>query len=127
MKRFLAYFFLTCSLVLVFGHSILPHSHLEKDYNVYEISEARTLSLSEIIKLALTSDLGINHLEEFRDSDVQAYSYDISENDVIISTDDELKFGVYHFLTKPHLVSDEELLPPCCFTSKLLRAPPHFS
>lgn len=127
MKRFLAYFFLSCSLVLVFGHSILPHSHVEKDYSICEISEAKSLSLSEIIKLALSNDLGINHLEEFKDSEVHAYKYDVLEINVIIFTVDEVKFVGFHFLNKPHLISDVELLSPHCFTSKQLRAPPYFS
>ena len=65
MRKSFAYFFLSCSLILVLGHSILPHNHVEKEHNVCKISASEHLSLGDIIKLALAHNLGANHLEEY--------------------------------------------------------------
>jgi hypothetical protein len=68
MKRSFEYFFLSCSLILILGHSIEPHSHMEKEYPVFEISVVKNLSLTEIITHSLAHNLGANHLNEFRNS-----------------------------------------------------------
>jgi hypothetical protein len=68
MKKSIVYFFLSCSLILVLGHSIVPHSHMEKEYPVFEISVVKNLSLTEIITQSLAHNLGVNHLNEFRNS-----------------------------------------------------------
>ena len=65
MRKSFAYFFLSCALILVLGHSILPHSHLEQADSACEVTEAKDLSIADIIELALAQNIGINHLEEF--------------------------------------------------------------
>jgi len=66
VKRIIATFFLSCALLLLFGHSVLPHNHQEQDHVACEISEVKALSWPEIIKIALAHDLGANHLEEYK-------------------------------------------------------------
>ena len=51
--------------MFVLGHSILPHSHMEDERLSYSISKEK--SFTDIIKLALSHDLGANHLEEYND------------------------------------------------------------
>ena len=65
MKKSFAYFFLSCSLILVLGHSFLPHSHIERQKDMCEISVSRDLTIAEIIKISLAHNLGSNHLEEY--------------------------------------------------------------
>ena len=65
MRKSLANFFLTCALILVLGHAILPHSHLERAACACEVTEVQDLSMADIIKLALAQNIGTNHLEEF--------------------------------------------------------------
>ncbi|MCG8308781.1 MAG: hypothetical protein MI975_15410 [Cytophagales bacterium] len=66
MGKGFAYFLLTCALVLVLGHSILPHNHMEGEYAECEIRATKDLSIADILKLALAHNLGANHLEEFK-------------------------------------------------------------
>ena len=66
MRRHFAYFFLTCSLILVLGHSIMPHNHVEQEHAACEIKNAKNLSIAELLKLALAHNLGANHLEEYK-------------------------------------------------------------
>ena len=66
MRKKFAYFLLSCSLVFILGHSVMPHDHFAHECTKYELKKDRYLSLAEILKLALTHNLGINHLEEFK-------------------------------------------------------------
>jgi len=47
---------------------------VESDDNACEISENTTLSIAEVIKLALAHDLGANHLEEFENCPTLDYT-----------------------------------------------------
>ena len=66
MRKKFAYFLLSCSLLFILGHSIMPHDHIAQEHTKYEFKKESYLSLAEILKLALTHNLGINHLEEFK-------------------------------------------------------------
>jgi hypothetical protein len=59
--------FLSCSLIFVLGHSILPHSHLDNEYHLFSFNKKQSHTLTDIIKLTLSHDLGANHLEEYND------------------------------------------------------------
>lgn len=65
MRKSFTYFLLICSLILVLGHSFLPHSHIEGKKDMCEISASRDLTIAEIIKISLAHNLGSNHLEEY--------------------------------------------------------------
>ena len=74
MRKSLAYFFLTCSLVLVIGHSMLPHNHDVSQATDAHFVESNALSLADIIKITLSHNLGANHLEEYRSYDALDFS-----------------------------------------------------
>lgn len=65
MKQGLAYFFMSFSLLLVLGHSIIPHSHQEEQYSANWICDFSDPSIADILKYTLSRDLGINHLEDY--------------------------------------------------------------
>ena len=67
MSKGLKYFFISCSLLLVLGHSVVPHNHEEPTDQLCEIKATQALSLVDILKLALSNNLGANHFEEFKD------------------------------------------------------------
>lgn len=67
MNKGFKYFFLSCALLLIIGHSILPHNHVDESFVSYEIKASNTISIVEILKLALSNNLGANHFEEFKD------------------------------------------------------------
>ena len=71
MRKSLALFFLACSLLLVLGHSLIPHSHDEEIRWSFQISEKKGLSLADLAKIALSFDLGANHLEEYKTCNAQ--------------------------------------------------------
>jgi hypothetical protein len=126
MRKSLAYFFLTCSLVLVIGHSMLPHNHDRFQTENYQITERTDLSLADIIKISLSHNLGLNHLEEYRSYDVLDFNEIAPQSEII--EDRIIEFGVRFFLksqcclAKPtHLRS---LLEPLATTE---RGPPSLS
>ena len=44
----------------------MPHDHIDQEHGQYEIKASKSLSLADIVKLALTHNIGVNHLEEFK-------------------------------------------------------------
>lgn len=83
MRKSIVYLFLTCSLVLVLGHSLLPHNHIETKHIDCEIKDTKNLSLTEILKLALAHKLGANHLEEFKNCEKLEFTFGQKFNDFI--------------------------------------------
>jgi hypothetical protein len=96
MRKDLAYFFLTCSLILVIGHSMLPHNHDRFQTENYQITERSKLSLADIIKLSLSHNLGLNHLEEYRSNDALDFSEIALQSEIIV--EHIIEFGVRSFL-----------------------------
>jgi len=66
MSKVLKYIFLPCALFLVLGHSLLPHNHAEEHQLSYQIVDSGSYSFVEILTLALSSNIGANHFEEYR-------------------------------------------------------------
>lgn len=79
MKKSLAYFFLTLALVLLFGHTLLPHNHAESVVAKCEIRNNSEISIFEVLKFSLTHNLGANHLEDYNEfrSDKFSFSDDV--------------------------------------------------
>lgn len=98
MRKSLAYFFLSCSLILVLGHSLLPHNHIEKDHAACAIKQVKNLSITEILKLALAHNLGTNHLEEFKNCKKLEFTQAKSIKD-FISAEDLLAIEIIEFPT----------------------------
>jgi hypothetical protein len=78
MKKGLAHFFLTLALVLLFGHTLLPHNHAEPVVAKCEIRNKSEISIFEVLKFSLTHNLGANHLEDYNKfrSDTISFSDD---------------------------------------------------
>ena len=124
MKKSVAHFFLTCSIVLVLGHSILPHNHVDIEQNVYEYGVSKHLSLSEIFKIALTNNLGTNHLEEFHKFEKSFLIHKVSLTELnvyIAQTDITNNFSI---MGKTVLFPEGNCNDGCLVTNSQLRAPP---
>jgi len=127
MRRNISFFVLACSLILVVGHSILPHNHLDELSKPYAINENNNLSLVEIIKLTLSHDLGSNHLEEFDKGNITEYTfYDVYKEFEITG------LPILHpkISLRDHIVFQEtyaELAHQHFIQGKGLRAPPFLS
>ena len=127
MRKSFAYFFLTCSLILVLGHSILPHNHVEEEHSACEISASKDLSLGEIIKLALAHNLGAKHLEEFKNCEKLEITHGKSFN-VFIINEPEAKHTYIFPMTKQHWdLKDHVSLSEFSYSNALLRGPPSHS
>lgn len=108
MRKSLALFFLVCSLLLVLGHSFIPHSHDEEIPRPFRISEKKGLSLADLAKIAISIDLGANHLEEYNICNAQNDDQIWEISDLTHSTEAEFNlilikitnnfFGGYDFL-----------------------------
>ena len=127
MRKSFAYFFLTCSLILVLGHSILPHSHEEQVPPDCEITEAKDLSIADIIKLALAHNIGTNHLEEFKNCNKPGFpasnSFDFSLSS-ILSNDLILNLTLSQKIASP---ANQIIIPAITSLNAPLRAPPALS
>jgi len=125
VKNILTFFFLTCSLVLVFGHSILPHNHSERDYAVCEISDKEEFSFADLFTLALSNDLGAHHLEEYTGSDTQKVSLSgITSIELLKSS--SVLFPQICILTANQVspLIQFQFFAQCSLPGKGLRAPP---
>jgi hypothetical protein len=124
MRKSFAYFFLNCSLILVLGHSILPHNHVENEHNACEISTSKDLSLSDIIKLALAHNLGAKHLEEFKNCKKLELTHGKSFKIFIINKP-EAKHTSIFTMTKQHWdLNEHEFFSEFTYSNALLRGPP---
>jgi hypothetical protein len=65
MKESLATFFIFGALVVLFGHTAIPHCHENSVDQIQIITKVETQSLSDIILAALSIDLGNDHLEHY--------------------------------------------------------------
>lgn len=127
MKRILAYFFLICSFILILGHSILPHHHLEEEHRVCRVSEVKNISIAEIIILTLSHDLCANHLEEYKNCNLLAIT--TSGPQGMFPKMASTGFSIIAFLSKNEnfAISDFKLAHEYFFLCTGLRAPPHLS
>lgn len=125
MRKSPARFFLACSIMLVLGHSFIPHNHQDEIPLTFRITEKKELSLSDIVKITLSFNLGENHLEEYN-------TCKVLENDLTFQSLDFTLVSKTEFTSFQIHISNiycEE----CTFTSAssagsvLLRAPPVLS
>jgi hypothetical protein len=125
MRKSLAHFFLACSIMLVLGHSFMPHNHQDDIPLTFRITEKKNLTLADIVKFTLSFNLGANHLEEYNTCKI---------------LDDELTFQNFDFIFTVETVFSsasiyiaDHAFEGCTFTSAssagstLLRAPPVLS
>ena len=124
MRRKVAFFFLTCSVFLVLGHSILPHSHLEVTHRACTISETNHISPDDLIKLTVAHDLEANHLEE--NVDCNLLEFTPSNAQVALLKTESIGFSsiafssmIESFTFKNYSLSSQHYFPGCG-----LRAPP---
>ena len=125
MRKSLAHFFLACSIMLVLGHSLMPHNHQDDIPLTFRITEKKALSLADIVKLTFSFNLGANHLEEYKTCQVLVNELTFQSLDFTLPTKTEL----FLFPIDKSCIGCEE----CTFTSALsagniqLRAPPVLS
>jgi hypothetical protein len=125
MRKSLAHFFLACSIMLVLGHSFMPHNHQDEIPLTFQITEKKALSLADIIKITLSFNLGANHLEEYKTCQVLDNELAFQGLDLTLTTKTEL----FSFPIVKNCIACEE----CTFTSASsagniqLRAPPVLS
>ncbi len=62
---------LTFSILLVLGHSFMPHRHRETDCDAIHLKCNRHLSLADLLKVTLSGNLGKDHLQVFKILDEQ--------------------------------------------------------
>ena len=119
--------FLSCSLIFVLGHSILPHSHLENEYHSFSINKKESHTLSDIIKLMLSHDLGANHLEEYNDcKPLELISVDFQG---LLHKTQPNEFVAVYFLpiNENAETTNSDIFPQYFCTNTGLRAPPEKS
>ena len=127
MRKSFAYFFLACSLILVLGHSILPHNHVEQVHPVCEITEAKDLSIADIIKLALAHNIGTNHLEEFNNCNKLKFSQGNSFDNILISILLNDALLIAPLAQKIESPVNQSVIPQFTNVFVSLRAPPALS
>lgn len=124
LRKILAPFLLSCSLIIVLGHSILPHDHLEDEGDTFNITQKKNLSLAELIKLSFSHDLGTNHLEEYKDS--KSLQLIPTDFDGLISETQTSGFLVVSFIPRNEntTATSSEVTNQYFFTDAGRRAPP---
>ena len=127
MKRKFAYFFLTCSLLLIFGHSIFPHNHVKLEHRSCETIQVKALTLSDILQLALAHDLGANHLEEFNNCKPPGFTPRSIQNDFFEVEAYLMDLVVFSRIDKDYLILDADHISKYFFQNQFLRAPPSIS
>lgn len=127
MKQDFTYIFLTCSLLLILGHSILPHDHVQKKHAACEISTEKALSLSDIIKLALAHDIGANHLEEFNSCQPLECTLKSVEDNTCMLKIDFIDMAILSLATEVYLLKEPSYFTEHFFRHQSLRAPPSLS
>lgn len=127
MRRDFAYIFLTCSLILILGHSILPHDHVERKHKACEITKAKSLTLSEIIKLALAHDIGANHLEEFNNCQPVECTPRSFEDSLVEFETDFADMVTYTLAVRIYLIREFTFSSKSDGKHQSLRAPPSLS
>ena len=119
----MAFFFLTSSLILILGHSMLPHNHVGEGHRC-NISDVKKPTLAEIIRFTLSHDLGANHLEEYKNCNSNVISF--SDLHGVLPVIRPMEFSLITInLTKTILsVTNSELNTQYFYSSSGLRAPP---
>jgi len=123
LRKRLAFFFLTSSLILILGHSMLPHNHVGED-NRCKISDVKKTTLAEIIRFTLSHDLGANHLEEYNDcKQVELISVDFERFLPIVES---IKFLAGYFLSinENTVANNSQVSPQNYCPDTGLRGPP---
>jgi hypothetical protein len=125
MRKSPAHFFLACSIMLVLGHSFMPHSHQNETPRTFQISEKKDLSLADLVRLTFSFNLGENHLEEYNTCKVLENDQNFQSLDFILPP--ITSFHSFNFRISDIACED------CTFTSAssagsiLLRGPPVLS
>ena len=109
MRNSLAFFFLTCSLILVLGHSILPHNHVAENHCICRICDVKNPSLGDIIKHTLSHDLGINHLEEYENFNLMKIATPDFHDVILIKELLVFSFIIYHSVNENFPVVSSKL------------------
>jgi hypothetical protein len=124
MRTSFTYFLIICSLILVLGHSFLPHSHIERQKGMCEVSESRYLTIAEIIKISLAHNLGSNHLEEFNKCEKSTYIHRVSSKEYIGHESKSIKTSNYLIAMENIILPEVKDTDDYYFTDTYLRAPP---
>ena len=124
MRKNLAFFFLTCSLILVLGHSILPHSHVGENHYICRICDVKDSSLGDIIKLTLSHDLGAYHLEEYKNCNLLAITSSGSQGVFLKTVTKGFSIIAFSSTNENFVVTNSELTDEYLFLCTGLRAPP---
>ena len=128
MRKRSKYFFIACALLLLLGHSVLPHSHSDSTNTSPEINNQIELSLVEILKHSLANDLGADHFEEFQDGKGLNFQEIFNLDEVSpITVDFEEEYSNRILLEICIQPDRSRVLASDCTTKALLRAPPAIS
>jgi len=116
--------FIAFSVLLLLGHSVLPHMHQASDCGRQEVTETRDLSLADIVRATLSANLGLDHLKVYKSHDhpdvIQEFD---SECGIFLPVQNIL---VVFSCTYTETVSIENLNPSArpFLLSRSFRAPP---
>jgi hypothetical protein len=92
-----------------------------------EITSAKALTLSEIIKLALAHDIGANHLEEYNNCEpIQGISKDVGDDHYSLQRNADV-LVIYLKNEKNYLVWEPAVRSKYFYRHCSLRAPPSLS
>ena len=127
MRRKVAFFFLTCSIFLVLGHSILPHNHLEVTHRACTISEENQISPDDILKLTVAHDLEANHLEENVDCNLLEFTPSDAQEALLKTESIGLSNIAFSSIIESFIVTNSSLSSQHYFLGSGLRAPPFLS
>lgn len=100
---------------------------MERELTSCEITQVETLSLSDILKLALAHDLGANHLQEYNNCKPIEFTLKSIQKDFFGVEADLIDLVVFSRIEKDHLIQDAENVSKHFFKNQSLRAPPSFS
>ena len=100
---------------------------MEQKHVVCEISESKTLSLSEIIMLALAHDLGANHLEEFNNCKPLEFTVKNIQSDFCEVEAELIEIIVFLIIEGDYPRHETDDASKHIFKNQSLRAPPSTS
>ena len=127
MRRKVAFFFLTCSVFLVLGHSILPHNHLEVTHRACTISETNHISQDDLIKLTVAHDFEANHLEENIDCNLLEFTTSDAQEALLKTESIGFSSIAFSSIIVNFIVTNSSLSSQHYFLGSGLRAPPFAS
>lgn len=127
MRRKVAFFFLACSVFLVLGHSILPHTHLEVTHRACTISEANQISHDDLIKIAVAHDLESNHVEENVDCNLLEFTTSDVQKALLKAETIGFSSIAFSSMIENFTIANSSLSSQHYFLGSGLRAPPFVS